>query len=84
MRRFGCYQFWALSAMPNFYYRFFHSRYLMATTKQVHDAFFTSWTPTSVVESLQRLLSPYESMLWPMQALFKFVTGPDVLSSITG
>lgn len=23
-------------------------------------------------------------MLWPVQALFKFVTGPDVLSSITG
>jgi len=70
--------------MPNFYYRFFHSKYLMVTTKQVHNAFFTSWTPTPVVESLQRLLSPYESMLWPMQGLFKFVTGPDVLSSITG
>lgn len=23
-------------------------------------------------------------MLWPLQALFRFVTGPDVLSSITG
>jgi hypothetical protein len=70
--------------MPNFYYRMFHSKYLMVTTKQVHDAFFTPWTPISVVKSLERLLSPYESMLWPMQALFKFVTGPDVLSSITG
>jgi hypothetical protein len=70
--------------MPNFYYRFLHSKYLMATTKQVQDAFFTAETPISVVQSLQRLLSPYESMLWPMQGLFKFVTGPDVLSSITG
>jgi hypothetical protein len=70
--------------MPNFYYRLFHSKYILVNTKQVHDAFFTPETPTSVVKSLERLLSPYESMLWPMQALFKFVTGPDVLSSITG
>ncbi|KAF2677179.1 hypothetical protein K458DRAFT_492057 [Lentithecium fluviatile CBS 122367] len=81
---FGCYQFWALAAIPNFYYRLFHPKYLMATTKQIYDAFFTPWTPTPVVLSLERLLSPYESTLRPMRGLFKFVTGPDVLSSITG
>jgi hypothetical protein len=68
----------------NFYYRFFHSRYLLATTKQVHDAFFTKSTPTAVVRELEHLLSPYESMCWPMQALSPFVTGPDVLNRITG
>jgi hypothetical protein len=82
--RFGCYRFWALSALPNFFYRLFHPRYLLVNTKQIHAAFFTPWTPTPVVQSLQRLLSPYESMLWPMQGLSKFVTGPDVLASITG
>jgi|TARA_R110002003_G_scaffold595_9_gene20783 hypothetical protein len=56
----------------------------MATTKQVKDAFFTADTPTPVVKSLERLLSPYESMLWPVQALSPFITGPDVLSRITG
>lgn len=30
------------------------------------------------------MLSPYESMLWPLQALFRFVTGQDVISSIEG
>jgi hypothetical protein len=50
----------------------------------VHDAFFTRETPVSVVKDLERLLSPYESMLWPLQALFRFVSGPDVISSIVG
>ncbi|KAH7089146.1 Alpha/Beta hydrolase protein [Paraphoma chrysanthemicola] len=80
----SCYKFWFLSAPINFYYRCFHSKYLMATTKQVKDAFFTSDTPNPVVKDLERLLSPYESMCWPMQALSPFVTGPDVLSRITG
>jgi hypothetical protein len=82
--RWSCYKFWALSAPFNILYRFFHPRYVLATTKQVRDAFFSPSTPTSVVENLERLLSPYESMGWPMQALFPFVTGPDVIQSITG
>ncbi|KAH7130404.1 Alpha/Beta hydrolase protein [Dendryphion nanum] len=77
------YRFWALTALIHFPYRLYHPRYVLATTQQVHDAFFTPSTPISVVRSLERLLSPYESMLWPIQALFRFVTGPDVLSSIT-
>jgi hypothetical protein len=36
------------------------------------------------VRDLERLLAPYESMCWPMQALPAFVTGPDVVSRITG
>lgn len=82
--RWSCYRFWFLSAPINFYYRFFHSRYLLANTKQVHDAFFSPTTPTSVVKDLERILSPYESMCWPMQMLSPFVTGPDVVSRITG
>jgi hypothetical protein len=73
-----------LTAPIHFPYRLFHPRYILATTKQVHDAFFTASTPTRVVKELESLLSPYESMLWPMQALFRFVTGPDVISSIVG
>ncbi|EUC43656.1 hypothetical protein COCMIDRAFT_100324, partial [Bipolaris oryzae ATCC 44560] len=80
----SCYAFWAKSALPNFVYRCFHSRYLLATTKQVKDPFFTASTPWSVVQALERLLSPYESMLWPIQALFPIVTGPDVIQSIDG
>lgn len=57
---------------------------MLATTKQVRDPFFTASTPTSVVEALERLLSPYESMCWPMQALLPIVTGPDVIQSIIG
>ena len=38
----------------------------------------------SVVQKLERILSPYESMCWPMQALFPIVTGPDVIQAITG
>lgn len=76
------YKFWSLSAPIHFPYRLFHPRYILATTKQVHDAFFTPSTPTPVVKKLESLLSPYESMLWPMQCLFRFVTGSDVISSI--
>jgi hypothetical protein len=36
------------------------------------------------VRDLERSLSPYESMCWPMQALLSFVTGPEVVSQITG
>ncbi|KAF2451716.1 alpha/beta-hydrolase [Karstenula rhodostoma CBS 690.94] len=79
----GCYRFWALTAPIHFTYRGYHSRYLLATVKQVQDAFFTAETPVRHVQTFAKLLSPYESMLWPMQALNAFVTGPDVLSSIT-
>lgn len=82
MSRWSVYRFWCLTAPIHFPYRLFHPRYILATTQQVHDAFFSPLTPTSVVKQLERLLSPYESMLWPMQALFRFVTGPDVICSI--
>ncbi|KAF2121167.1 Alpha/Beta hydrolase protein [Lophiotrema nucula] len=80
----SCYNFWALTAPLHFPYRLFHPRYILANTKQVHEAFFMPSTPTSVVKHLERLLSPYESMLWPMQMIPRVVTGPDVLSSIVG
>lgn len=80
----GCYKFWALSAPIHFAYRGYHPRYLLATFNQVKDAFFTAETPLRHVQSFTKLLSPYESLLWPMQALNAFVTGPDVLTSITG
>jgi hypothetical protein len=82
--RWSVYKFWSLTAPIHFPYRLFHPRYILATTKQVHDAFFTASTPTHVVKELESLLSPYESMLWPMQALFRFVMGSDVISSIVG
>jgi hypothetical protein len=78
------YKFWSLTAPIHFPYRLFHPRYILATTRQVRDAFFTPTTPPSFVRNLESLLSPYESMLWPMQALFRFVTGPDVIRSIVG
>lgn len=82
--RFSCYSFWMPMALVQFPYRAFHPRYVLANTHQVQAAFFTVWTPASVVRALERILSPYESMLWPLQGLLRFVTGPDVLSSITG
>lgn len=80
----GCYNVWALTAPIHFTYRAYHSRYLLVTVKQVQDAFFTTETPFQHVQRFTRLLSPYESMLWPVQALNAFISGPDVLSSITG
>ena len=68
----------------NFVYRCFHPKYILETTKKVHGAFFSAQTPRFVVKDLERLLSPYESMCWPMQALFPIVTGPDVIQSISG
>jgi pimeloyl-ACP methyl ester carboxylesterase len=77
------YKFWSLSAPFHFPYRLFHPRYILTTTAHIHAAFFSPSTPVPVVRRLEKLLSPYESMLWPLQTLFRFVTGPDVLSSIT-
>lgn len=82
--RWSCYRFWALIALIHFPYRAFHPRYVLATIPQIHEAFFTAETPASVVRRFAPLLATFESMLWPMQALSRFVTGPDVLSSITG
>ncbi|KAF1965283.1 alpha/beta-hydrolase [Bimuria novae-zelandiae CBS 107.79] len=80
----SCYKHWALTAPIHFPYRGFHPRYVLATVPQIHEAFFTAETPIAHVQRFASLLSAYESMLWPVQALFAFVTGPDVLSSITG
>lgn len=57
----------------------FHSKYILVTTKQVLDAFFSHPSPTSLVKSIESLLSPYKSMCWPMQMLSEFVTGPDFI-----
>ncbi|KAF2273043.1 alpha/beta-hydrolase [Westerdykella ornata] len=81
---FSCYKFWAPTAIFHMYYRCFHPRYILASIKQVKDAFFLPSTPDSQVQEFSRLLSPYESMLWAPQGLFAFVTGPDVLRSIAG
>ncbi|PSN62000.1 alpha/beta-hydrolase [Corynespora cassiicola Philippines] len=78
------YKFWAWEAPVQFLYRLFHPRYILATTEQVHGAFFTERTPRGVVEALEKLLAPYESMLWPVQGLMRFVEGGDVLRSIVG
>ncbi|CAI6342144.1 unnamed protein product [Periconia digitata] len=78
------YQHWAPTFLFHFIYRFFHPRYILATPAQIRSAFFTPSTTSATVSNFSPLLSPYESMLWPMQSLFKFVTGEDVLSSITG
>ncbi|KAF2747917.1 alpha/beta-hydrolase [Sporormia fimetaria CBS 119925] len=81
---FSCYSFWAKTALFHFTYRLFHPRYILATTSQIRAAFFLPSASDETVKWLEQRLSPYESMLWPMQGLFAFVTGPDVLRSITG
>ncbi|KAF1993231.1 alpha/beta-hydrolase [Amniculicola lignicola CBS 123094] len=81
---FSCYTPFALTAPIHFPYRLFHPRYILATTHQIQSAFFNAWTPLSVVQPLERLLSPYESMLWPLQMMPSFVDAPTLLSQITG
>ncbi|ORY18294.1 Alpha/Beta hydrolase protein [Clohesyomyces aquaticus] len=80
----SCYVFWAPMAPLHFPYRLFHPRYPLATTSQIRAAFFAPDTPLPYITHLERLLSPYESLLWPMQMMWRFVTGPDVMSNITG
>jgi hypothetical protein len=82
--RWSCYTHFISTAPLNFFYRFFHSKYILATTQQVKNAFFSEDTSMSVVRSLECLLAPYESMCWPIQALPAFVTGPGVVRRITG
>ncbi|PVH92789.1 alpha/beta-hydrolase [Periconia macrospinosa] len=81
---FKVYTHWLPTALPNFLYRACHPRYLLTTLRQIHTSFFTSSTPFRTVRAFAAHLSPYESMLWPLQSLLPFVRGPDVLGSITG
>ncbi|KAF2188129.1 alpha/beta-hydrolase [Zopfia rhizophila CBS 207.26] len=78
------YKFWSWMIPFHFPYRLFHPRHVLATTSQVKSAFFSPQIPLSSVRIFEKLLAPYESLLWPSQMLPSFVNPTALLSNIVG
>ncbi|KAG4435379.1 hypothetical protein IFR05_009122 [Cadophora sp. M221] len=71
--------------VPRYYLRdFWHPRSPLSSTSLVHQAFFSPSYPVSKVKSFETLMPEYESMLWPLQMMFRFVDVGRVVRSITG
>ncbi|KAF2204404.1 alpha/beta-hydrolase [Delitschia confertaspora ATCC 74209] len=78
------YKFWLPIVPFHAPFRLFHPRYPLATPHMIKAAFFSSQMPISEVRHFDRLLSPYESLLWPIQMIPPVATGIDILRGITG
>ncbi|KAH9213717.1 Alpha/Beta hydrolase protein [Leptodontidium sp. 2 PMI_412] len=71
--------------VPRYYLRdFWHPRSPLSSTSLVHQAFFSPSYPVSDVKSFETLMPEYESMLWPLQMMTRFVDVGRVVRSITG
>ncbi|CZS95248.1 uncharacterized protein RAG0_04984 [Rhynchosporium agropyri] len=71
--------------IPRYYVRdLWHSRSPLSSTTLVHQAFFCPSYPVSEVKKFETLLPEYESMLWPLQMMFRFVDLGKVLGNIIG
>ena len=65
-------------------YRLFHPRYPLATTSAVKSSFFSRETPISHVKVFERLLAPYESLMWPFQMIMPVGRAADILKGVSG
>ncbi|KAH7370090.1 Alpha/Beta hydrolase protein [Rhexocercosporidium sp. MPI-PUGE-AT-0058] len=71
--------------VPRYYLRdFWHPRSPLSSTSLVHQAFFSPSYPVSEVRRFATLMPEYESMLWPLSMMFRFVDVGRVVRSITG
>lgn len=70
---------------PRFYLRdLWHPRSPLSSTTLVHRAFFSSECQTAEVKKFERLMPEYESLIWPLQMMFKFVDVGRVLRNVMG
>ncbi|KAL2072055.1 hypothetical protein VTL71DRAFT_11398 [Oculimacula yallundae] len=71
--------------VPRYYLRdLWHSRSPLSSTTLVHNAFFCPSYPVSEVKKFETLLPEYESMVWPLQMMLRFVDVGKVLGNIIG
>lgn len=71
--------------LPRVYLRdWFHPRSPLSSTKLVHQAFFCPEFPVEEVRPFERLMSEYESYLWPVNIMYRFVDAKRVLLACRG
>ncbi|KAK0106284.1 hypothetical protein ONS96_003924 [Cadophora gregata f. sp. sojae] len=71
--------------VPRYYIRdLWHPRSPLSSTTLVHQAFFSPSYPMSGVRKFETLMPEYESMLWPLQMMTRFVDVGRVVRSIVG
>ncbi|KAF4556254.1 Hypothetical protein D9617_1g081300 [Elsinoe fawcettii] len=82
---FGVYWNW-FKADPWFpvrvYYHLFHSRSPLSSTALVKNAFFCDEYPIDKVPAFERLMSPFESLIWPSSMMSRFVSIKKILSNV--
>ena len=70
---------------PRFYFRdLWHPRSPLSSTSLVHRAFFSPEYPVAEVKKFENLMPEYESLVWPLGMMFKFINVGNVLKSIVG
>ncbi|KAH7395560.1 Alpha/Beta hydrolase protein [Cadophora sp. MPI-SDFR-AT-0126] len=71
--------------VPRYYIRdIWHPRSPLSSTTLVHQAFFSPSYPVSEVRKFESLMPEYESMLWPLQMMTRFVDVGRVVRSVVG
>ncbi|PVH76454.1 alpha/beta-hydrolase [Cadophora sp. DSE1049] len=71
--------------VPRYYIRdIWHPRSPLSSTTLVHQAFFSPSYPVSEVRKFETLMPEYESMLWPLQMMTRFVDAGKVVRSVVG
>jgi hypothetical protein len=63
---------------------FFHPRSPLSSTSLVHTIFFSPDYPIAQVKPFEALLAEYESYLWPLAQIFRFVDCKRVLNACQG
>jgi len=71
--------------VPRYYIRdLWHPRSPLSSTPLVHQAFFCPLYPVSEVRKFESRMPEYESMLWPLQMMTRFVDVGNVVRSVVG
>lgn len=60
----------------------YHPRSPLSSTRLIHQAFFSPTYPADKVRTFEAEMAPYESMLWPSEMMFTFVSRTRVLANL--
>ncbi|KAF2219944.1 Alpha/Beta hydrolase protein [Elsinoe ampelina] len=64
------------------YWHLFHARSPLSSTALVKNAFFCDEYPIEKIPALEKLMAPYESMLWPSSMFWRFISIRKVLGNV--
>lgn len=70
--------------IPRMIFHLFHPRSPLSSTALVRSAFFSASCPTEIVVACEDNMAKWESMVWPMSMMWKFVDPTAVMRGISG